>query len=84
MRLSFIKWLSEQYLKRDKQEIPQHWPNFLPLKVDNKHELFRKLDLDNNHQSVLIIVEKSNSFFGREVCDLLIHCVCVSNSLPLI
>nr|XP_046909917.1 sulfhydryl oxidase 1-like [Dermatophagoides farinae] len=67
LRLSFIKWLSEQYLKRDKQEIPQHWPNFLPLKVDNKHELFRKLDLDNNHQSVLIIVEKSNSFFGREL-----------------
>ncbi|OTF77415.1 hypothetical protein BLA29_010705, partial [Euroglyphus maynei] len=64
LRHSFIKWLSEQY-ERKSNEIPKHWPNFLPIKVENKEQLFEKLDINNDHRPVLIIVEKTGSLFGR-------------------
>ncbi|XP_027198139.2 sulfhydryl oxidase 1-like [Dermatophagoides pteronyssinus] len=67
LRQSFIGWLSDQYEKHNINDIPKHWPNFLPLKVENKEQLFEKLDIDNDHRPVLIIVEKNDSLFGQEL-----------------
>lgn len=67
LRNSFLDWITEN-LKISIS--PKHWPNFKPLTVHNYAELMSAINLNEpqpDNRDILIVVEKTNSFFGREV-----------------
>lgn len=76
VRRHVLKWITDNWKRGN---VSASWPHFPPLTADNKQGLVELLKAnlaaaktkeerkEKHNQTVLIIVEKDTSFFGREV-----------------
>lgn len=80
VRHHVLKWITDNWKRGN---ISSNWPHFPPLTAENKQGLVELLKAksstpeteeergegkhEKHNQTVLIIVEKDTSFFGREV-----------------